>query len=155
MEARRRAAKTMYENYICQNKAILLECEKAYDLMINVRLYQAIVLSFFNVKHGQYVAVALTRSRANKLLRKVWEAFITCRDRIVAREHAKTIQNQKKFDIQLQTAQLPAGQQIDNRVDKKLAGLDAKVKSIIKDTVKSQFIKKEAISFDSSLLENE
>jgi len=34
-----------------------------------------------------------------------------------------------------------------------LAGLDAKVKSIIKETVKSQFIKKEAISFDSSLLE--
>ena len=34
-------------------------------------------------------------------------------------------------------------------------GLDAKVKSIIKDTVKSQSIKKEAISFDSALFENE
>ena len=85
----------------------------------------------------------------------MWGAFITRRDRIVAREYAKTIQNQREFDVQLQTAQLPAGQQIDNRVDKKLAGLDAKVKSIIKDTVKSQFIKKEAISFDPSLLENE
>ena len=34
-----------------------------------------------------------------------------------------------------------------------MAGLDAKVKSIIKETVKSQFIKKEAITFDPSLLE--
>ena len=34
-----------------------------------------------------------------------------------------------------------------------MAGLDAKVISIIKDTFKSQSIKKEAISFDSSLLE--
>ena len=67
----------------------------------------------------------------------------------------KRFRIKKKYGIQLQTAQLPAGQQIDNRVDKKLAGLDAKVKSIIKDTVKSQFIKKEAISVDPSLLENE
>ena len=104
--------------------------------MVNVRLYQEITIPFFNVKHGQYATVVLTRNGANKVLRKVWEAFITRRDRIVARECAKTIQNQRKFDVQLQTAQLPAGQQIDNRVDKKLAGLDAKVKSIIKDTVK-------------------
>ena len=34
-----------------------------------------------------------------------------------------------------------------------MAGLDAKVKSIIKETVKSQSIKKEAISLYSSLLE--
>ena len=34
-----------------------------------------------------------------------------------------------------------------------MAGLDAKVKSIIKETVKSQFIKKDAIIFDASLLE--
>ena len=34
-----------------------------------------------------------------------------------------------------------------------MAGLDAKVKSIIKETVKSASIKKEAITFDSSLLE--
>ena len=83
MEERRRATKTMYENYICQYKAILLQCEKEYD-------------PFFNAKYGQYATVALTRSGANKLLRKVWEAFITRRDRIVPREHAKTIQNQKK-----------------------------------------------------------
>ena len=36
-----------------------------------------------------------------------------------------------------------------------MAGLDAKVKSIIKETVKSQFIKKEAISYDESLFEAE
>ena len=65
------------------------------------------------------------------------------------------VQNQKKFDDKLHAAQLPAGLQIDNRVDKKLAGLDAKVKSIIKETVKSQSIKKEAISFDPTLFENE
>ena len=112
------------------------------------------VIPFFDVKHGQYAAVAITRSGAN-LLKKVWQAFIYRSDRIVAREHAKMIQSQNKFDAQLHTAQLPAGQQIDNRVDKKLAGLDAKVKSIIKDTVKSQSIKKEAISFDHSLLDNE
>ena len=34
-----------------------------------------------------------------------------------------------------------------------MAGLDAKVKSIIKETVKGQSIKKEVMSFDSSLLE--
>ena len=34
-----------------------------------------------------------------------------------------------------------------------MAGLDAKVKSIIKETAKSQSIKKEVIAFDSSLLE--
>ena len=68
-------------------------------------------------------------------MRKVWEAFITRSDRIIAREHAKTVQNQRKFDAQLHAAQLPAGLQIDNRVDKKMAGLDAKVKSIIKVTV--------------------
>ena len=96
--------------------------------MLNVRLYQEIVLPFFNFKHGQFAAIALTSSRANKILRKVWEAFITRRDRIIAREHAKTIQNQKKFDIQLQKAQLPARQQIVNRIDKNLAGLDARVK---------------------------
>ena len=48
--------------------------------MINGRLYQEIVLPFFNVKHGQFVAVALTRSGANKLLRKVWESFVSKRD---------------------------------------------------------------------------
>ena len=37
------------------------------------------------------------------------------------------LQSEKKFDAQLQTAQLPARQQIDNRIDKNLAGLDAKV----------------------------
>ena len=87
----------MYENYIGQCKAILLQCEKEYGQMINVRFYQEIVIPFFNVKHGQDAAVALTRSGANKLLRKVWEAFITRRDRIVAKEHAKTIQNQKSL----------------------------------------------------------
>ena len=85
----------------------------------------------------------------------MWEAFITRRDRIINREHAKSVQSQKKFDTQLQTAQLSAGQQIDNRIDQNLAGLDAKVKSIIKETVKSQYIKKESIAYDESLFEDE
>ena len=55
----------------------------------------------------------------------------------------------------LENAQLSAGQQIDNRVDQNLAGLAAKVKSIIKDTVKSHSIKRDAIEFDQSLLECE
>ena len=62
LEERRRGSKVMYENYICQYKAILLQCEREYDLMINVRLYQEIVIPFSNVKNGQYAAVALTRS---------------------------------------------------------------------------------------------
>ena len=142
----------MYDNYICQYKALLLQCERDFDLMINVRLYQEIVLPYFQIKHGQFAAVALVRSGANKMLRKVWEAYIIRRDRIVLREHQKNINDQRRFDIQLKNTQQLAGQQIDNRVDKNLAGLDAKVKSIIKETVKSQSIKKEAISFDSSLL---
>ena len=88
------------------------------------------------------------RSGANKMLRKAWEAFITRRDRITQREHTKILSNQKKFETQLENAQLSAGQQIDRRIDTKMAGLDAKVKSIMKETVKSQSIKKEAIEFD-------
>ena len=121
--------------------------------MINVRLYQEIVLPYFTIRHGQFAAVALVRSGANKMLRKVWVAYITKRDRIVLKEHNKTLQIQRKFDAQLENAQLSAGQQIDNRIDQNLAGLDAKVKSIIKDTVKSHSIKRGAIEFDQSLLE--
>ena len=85
----------------------------------------------------------------------MWEAFITRRDRIISREHAKAVQSQRKFDTQLQTAQLSAGQQIDKRIDENLAGLDAKVKSIIKETAKSQYIKKKSIAYDESLFEEE
>ena len=67
---RHRSALIMYENYICQYKAILLQCERDFDLMINVRLYQEIVVPYFTVKHGQFAAVALTRSGVNKMLRK-------------------------------------------------------------------------------------
>ena len=95
-EERRLASLNMYENYLCQYKAILLQCEKEYELMINIRLYQEIVVPFFTVKHGQFAAVALVRSGANKLLRKVWEAFILRRDRIMLKEHNKSLSNQKK-----------------------------------------------------------
>ena len=43
MEERHRGAKAMYENYICLYKAILLQCENEYNLMINIRLCQEIV----------------------------------------------------------------------------------------------------------------
>jgi len=121
--------------------------------MINVRLYQEIVIPYFTIRHGQYAAVALVRSGANKLLRKIWVAFITKRDRYVLKEHNKSLQTQRKFEAKLENAQLSAGQQIDNRIDQNLAGLDAKVKSIIKDTVKPHSIKRDAIEFDQSLLE--
>jgi len=100
-EERNRAALAMYDNYICQYKALLLQCERDFDLMINVRLYQEIVLPYFQIKHGQFAAVALVRSGANKMLRKVWEAYIIRRDRIVLREHQKNINDQRRFDIQL------------------------------------------------------
>ena len=115
MNEKRQAALTMYENYICQYKALLLQCERDYDLMINARLYHEIVLPFFKIKHGQYAAVALTRSGANKLLKKVWEAFIIPRDRIIMIEHHKVLNTQKKFDGQLKAAQRSAGEQIDSR----------------------------------------
>ena len=133
----------MHKNYICQYKALLLQCERDFDQMINVRLYQEMVLLFL-----RFAAVALTRGGANKMLRKVWEAFFIQRDKIVLREHHKSVGNQNKFDAQLKVAQQSAGQQIDSRVDKSLACLDAKVKSIIKETVKSQSVKKEATNFD-------
>ena len=91
---KRWTALNMYENYVCQCKAIFLQCDQDFDLLINVRLYQEIVLPFFT-KHGQFGAVALTRSGANKILRKVWEAFIIRRDRITLREHHKILTNQK------------------------------------------------------------
>ena len=105
------------------------------------------------LSHTSQSGIALVRRGANKLLRKVWVSFIAKRDRIILKEHNKTLQIQKKFETQLENAQLSAGQQIDNRIDQNLAGLDAKVKSIIKDTVKSHSIKREAIEFDQSLLE--
>ena len=90
-EERRLASLNMYEHYLCQYKAILLQCEREYELMINVRLYQEIVIPFFTVKHGQFAAVALVRSGANKVLRKTWEAFILRRDRIILKEHNKSL----------------------------------------------------------------
>ena len=96
--------------------------------MINVRLYHEILLPFFKIKHGQFAAVALIRSGANKLLKKVWESFIIRRDRIIMREHHKNLNTHKKFDDQLKAAQQSVGQKINNRSDKKLANLDAKVK---------------------------
>ena len=71
------AALTMYENYICQYKALLLQCEREFDLMINTRLYHEVILPFFKIKHGQFAAVALTRSGANKLRIKIWEDYET------------------------------------------------------------------------------
>ena len=50
---------------------------------------------------------------------------------------------------------MSAGQQIDKRIDEKLTTLDAKVKSIIKETVKNQYIKKESFAFDESLFEDD
>jgi len=120
-----------------------------------VRLYKEIIVPIFAIKHGQFAAVALTRAGANKVLRKIWESFINKRDRILLKEHQKVVISQRKFDSQLLNAQQSAGQQIDNRVDKTLAGLDAKVKSIIKETVKSQSIKQGSMYFDPSLLECE
>ena len=142
LEERKKGARIIYDNYICQYKALLLQCEKDFDLMINVRLYKEIVIPHFNVRHGQYAAVALTRCGANLMLRKVWDAFINKRERIISRDHAKTLQSQKKFDNKLQNAQLSAGKQIDNRIDSRLVDLEGTVKSIIKDTIKSRSIKK-------------
>ena len=76
------------------------------------------------------------------MLRKVWEAFIIRRDRIVLREHQKNLNDQRRFDAQLKNAQQSAGQQIDNRVYKNMVRLDAKVKSIIKETVKANPLKR-------------
>ena len=125
-----RAALIMYEITFVNTRLFYFNVKE--QPMINVRLYQEIVVPYFSITHGQFAAVALTRSGANKMLRKVWEAFILQRDRILLREQQKIIADQRKFDSQLKNAQLSAGQQIDNRVDR---DLDAKVKSIIKDTV--------------------
>ena len=70
MNEKQQAALIMYENCICQYKALLLQCEQDHDLMINMRLYHDIVLPFFKIKHGQFAAVALTKSGANNLLKK-------------------------------------------------------------------------------------
>ena len=58
MNERRQAALIMYENYICQYNALLLQCEQDYELRITVRLHHEIVLPFFKIKHGQFAAVA-------------------------------------------------------------------------------------------------
>jgi len=85
----------------------------------------------------------------------VWETFISRRDKIIARDHAKVVQGQRKFDVQLETAQMSAGQQIDKRIDDKFTGFADTVKSIIKNTVKEQYIKKESFAFDDSIFEEE
>jgi len=145
----------MNNNEIVLYKALLFQCERDFDLMINVRLYQEIVIPNFTLRHGQFAAVAVVRSGANKLLKKVWETFITRRDKIIARDHAKVVQGQRKFDVQLQTAQMSAGQQIDKRIDEKFTNLSDTVKSIIKETVKQQYIKKESFTFDDSIFDDE
>ena len=89
------------------------------------------------------------------LQKKVWETFITRRDKIIARDHAKVVQSQRKFDIQLQTAQMSAGQQIDKRIDEKFTNLDAKVKSTIKETVKNQYIKNDSFAYAEAIFEDE
>ena len=66
-EERHLASLNMYENYICQYKAIICNYLRK--------------LQFFTIKHGQFAAVELTRSGTNKMLRKAWEAFITQRDK--------------------------------------------------------------------------
>ena len=50
---------------------------------------------------------------------------------------------------------MSAGQQIDKRIDEKFTGLADTVKSIIKETVKQQYIKKESFTFDNSIFEEE
>ena len=85
------------KNYICQYKALLLQCEQEFDLMINVRLYHEIILPFFKIKHGQYAVVALTRSGTTKLLKNVWEALIVKRDKVILREQHKSINAQKNL----------------------------------------------------------
>ena len=45
---------------------------------------------------------------------------------------------------------MSAGQQIDLRIDTKFADLDATIRSVIKDTVKNQYIKKESFAEDES-----
>ena len=144
MDEKSRASIAIYNYEIALYKALLLQCERDYDLMINVRLYQELVIPHFTLKHGQYAAVAVIRSGVNKLLKKVWEAFINKRDKLILREHAKVVQNQRRFDTQLKTAQMSAGQQIDLRIDTKFADLGATIRGIIKDTVKHQSIKKES-----------
>ena len=131
MDEKSRASIAIYNYEIALYKALLLQCERDYDLMINVKLYQELVIPHFTLKHGQYAAVAVIRSGANKLLKKVWEAFINKRDKLILREHAQVVQNQRKFDTQLQTAQMSAGQQIDLRIDTKFADLGATVRGII------------------------
>ena len=49
-EEKHQASLIMYENYICQHKAILLQCEQDFDLMMNVRLYQEVALPYFSIK---------------------------------------------------------------------------------------------------------
>ena len=72
----------------------------------------------------------------------------------MAREHQKSVSSQKRHDAQLKASQQSAGAQIDARCDVNLAGIDDKVKLSIKDTVKSQSIKKEALAFDIASLTN-
>jgi len=55
--------------------------------------------------------------------------------------------------LKLKAAQQSVGAKIDARCNKNFAGLDAKVESIIKETIKSEHIKKDAILYDPSLIE--
>ena len=144
----------VYENYIYQYKALLLQCEQEFEIMINVRLYQEIIVPLFQIKHGQFAAVALCRGGATKSLKKVWEAFIVRRDRLVLKEQQKSLQTKQRFENQLKAAQQSAGAQIDARCDANLANVDDRVKRIIQETVKSQSIKKDALAINISTLSN-
>ena len=94
----------MYENCICQYKVLL-----------------------FKIKHGQFAAVALSRSGATKHLKKLWETYVIKRDRVVLREHHKALNSQRRFESQLKAAQESVGVQKDESCYVNLAGIDSKV----------------------------
>ena len=52
MEEKSRAAIAMYNNEIVLYKALLLQCERDFDLMINVKLYQEIVIPNFTLRQA-------------------------------------------------------------------------------------------------------
>ena len=63
-DERKRVALIMYENCICQYKALLQQCKQEFEIMINVRLYQIIIVPLFRIKHCQFAPVALSRGGA-------------------------------------------------------------------------------------------
>ena len=82
----------------------ILQSEQEFEGTINVRLYEGNIVPLFEIKDGQFADVALSW-KCYKTPKKLWEAFIIKRGRVLLREHHKSLNSNRRFEAELKAAQ--------------------------------------------------